>query len=236
MAPLSRSRPDGLSAIPFEVLDRTGSAAELHGLELPEPVTRQVWRMHVDRPALVLGSSQDRGIVDEAGCAALGIEVARRRSGGGLVLLEPGAQAWVDVLIPRHDPLWDDDVGRAFRWLGLAWQRALTEMGIRTEMVEGRLEEGPWGRLVCFAGRGPGELLVDGAKVVGMSLRRAKTGARFQTMALSRWSPENLVGLLAADAADQLELTAGITRVAAGLDQEAGHLAEALIAALGGGA
>ena len=40
----------------------------------------------------------------------LGVAVVRRRSGGGAVLLDPGGVVWVDVVVPRHDPRWDDDV------------------------------------------------------------------------------------------------------------------------------
>ena len=59
-----------------------------------------------------------------------GIEVVRRRSGGGAVLLVPGEVLWVDVVVPRDDALWDDDVGRATHWLGELWVRALTRCGV----------------------------------------------------------------------------------------------------------
>ena len=54
----------------------------------------------VDRPALVLGSTQRAEVVDERACADAGVEVVRRRSGGGAVLLEPGAVVWFDVVVP----------------------------------------------------------------------------------------------------------------------------------------
>jgi lipoate-protein ligase A len=188
--------------------------------------------MEITRPALVLGSSQDRAVVDAAACGARGIEIVRRRSGGGMVLLEPRAQAWVDVLIPTGHLYWDDDVSRAFDWLASAWQRALLSLGVGTDVANSALETGEWGRLVCFAGRGPGELLLDDAKVVGMSLRRTRTGARFQTTALCTWHPESLVELVAPSAADPKVLLTGLEATGRGLGLAPGVLSDALVAEL----
>ena len=41
------------------------------------------------------------------------------------------------------------------------------------------------------------EVLVDGDKLVGISQRRTRHGARFQCMVHIRWSPDVLIGLLA---------------------------------------
>ena len=56
-----------------------------------------------------------------------------------------------------------------------------------------------WCPLVCFAGIGAGEIVVDGRKLVGISQRRTRAGARFQCAVHSRWSPEALIALLAGD-------------------------------------
>ncbi|MGH9122123.1 MAG: lipoyl protein ligase domain-containing protein, partial [Acidimicrobiales bacterium] len=82
------------------------SAASLAGEDLP----RTVRVLELDTPALVLGSTQHAGLVDYARAERAGVEVARRRSGGAAVLVDPGL-LWVEVVIPRHDPLWDDDAG-----------------------------------------------------------------------------------------------------------------------------
>ena len=216
----------------FEVGTHTGPADELHAREFPVPPTRQVWILGVTRPALVLGSSQDPAIVDAAACAQRGVDVVKRRSGGGLVLLEPDAQAWVDVVIPTGDPHWVEDVSKAFGWLGEAWQAALRSLGVETRIVTGRLEVGSWGQLVCFAGSGQGELLLGGSKVVGMSLRRTREGARFQTTALAAWRPERLLPLLAPGVVYPEELLAGIAASGAGLDIAPSVLANALVAEL----
>jgi lipoate-protein ligase A len=116
------------------------------------------------------------------------LPVVRRRSGGGAVLVEPGDVLWVDVVVPRHDALWDDDVGRAFHWLGDAWAATVGPDG-RAAVHRGPLVTTRWSRAVCFAGLGPGEVTVDGRKVVGISQRRTRDGALFQCAALLAWHP-----------------------------------------------
>src|SRR5262245_14287634 len=104
----------------WAVQPAVGSAADLHARPFDPPVERMVHVLEVDRPALVLGSTQPDDVVDRDAARRLGIEVVRRRSGGGAVLLQPAGTVWIDVELPRDDPLWDDDVGRASWWLGEA--------------------------------------------------------------------------------------------------------------------
>jgi lipoate---protein ligase len=164
----------------WEVTTWSGPAEGLHGLELPTDGRRHVWVLEPSRPALVLGSTQPDDQVDAPALASLGIDLVRRRSGGGAVLLTPGRSVWIDVVLPRDDPLWDDDVGRSFAWLGRSWRHALAGLGIAADVHAGPLARRRWGRLVCFAGLGPGELVVEGRKVIGLSQRRSRDVARFQ--------------------------------------------------------
>ena len=82
----------------------TGSAASFHAREFDTAVTRAVWVFDVDRAAIVLGSAQAIEHIDLDACRRLGVDVVRRRSGGGAVLLAPGSCTWVDVVVPRDDP------------------------------------------------------------------------------------------------------------------------------------
>lgn len=166
-------------------VQRIGSGAtEFHQRDLP--VERAIWIVEVEQRALVLGSSQS--LMDVSG-----IEVVRRRSGGGAVLLEPGGTLWVDVVVPRDDDLWDDDIGRATHWLGDTWAAAIGDRGL---VHRGAMVRTPLSDLVCFAGLGPGEVTVDGRKVVGISQRRTRDAARFQCVAYERWDPRPLRDLL----------------------------------------
>lgn len=211
----------------WPVVRRTGRAGELHGLELP--TRRCVWVLEAARPAVVLGSTQDAAILDADAVRSAGFEVARRRSGGGLVLVGPRECTWVDVSLPAGDPLWHDDVGRSFGFVGRAWQQALDRRGVASTVHEPPLDRTPWSALVCMAGRGPGEVSVDGRKVIGMSQRRERTGARFQCALLRRWQPEVVASLLATpDPAPRSQLAAA----AAPLDVDHEDLVEGFAAAL----
>jgi lipoate-protein ligase A len=175
-----------------------GPAAEHHQREVPDDGRRHVWVFEVDRPALVLGSVQADDDVDDAAALGLGIDVVRRRSGGGAVLVEPDAIAWIDLVVPRGDELWHDDVAVAAEWVGEAWVAALEAV----ERVGGVVHRGGLVRtdlapVVCFAGTGPGEVLVDGRKVVGISQRRTRSGARFQCSVPLVWDAERHAALLA---------------------------------------
>ena len=46
---------------------------------------------------------------------------------------------------------------------------------------------------------GPGEVERDGRKVVGISQRRTRAGARFQCVAYREWRPDRLLALLDRD-------------------------------------
>ena len=182
---------------PWRVETSRGSAATFHGRDVEAGSGRQVWVQRVDRPALVLGSTQPDALVDRSAAARAGVDVVRRRSGGGAVLVEPGGTVWIDVVVPPGDPLWDDDVGRAAHWVGETWAAALARTGTVGAVVHtGGLVTTPWSRQVCFAGLGPGEVVVGGRKVVGVAQRRTRHGARFQVAALLRWEPGALVPLL----------------------------------------
>ena len=174
--------------------------------------------MEVTSPALVVGSTQPA--VEERG-----VPVVRRRSGGGAVLVRPGELLWVDVLLPAGDPLWEDDVGKSFHWLGQAWVDALAALDVRASWHRGPMVCTPWCRQVCFAGIGRGEVTVDGRKVVGLAQRRTRAGPLFQCAALLKWDPDEMVRLLDLDT----EGAAGIERVASALPVDGHALEEAFL-------
>jgi lipoate-protein ligase A len=107
----------------------TGTVAELHERSvdaLAGASERTVLVMAPADSALVLGSSQPGDVADALACRQAGVSIVRRRSGGGAVLIEPGAQLWVDLLLPAGDALSEADVGRAAWWAGEAWASALS--------------------------------------------------------------------------------------------------------------
>jgi lipoate-protein ligase A len=172
-----------------------GTAQELH--DLAPPSGRTVLVLQVDAPSLVLGSTQDEASVDHLALERAGVRLARRRSGGGAVLLVPGEHLWVDVVLPAEDPLWVDDVERSSWWLGEAWTAALHDvvtgpLEVHRSGVTDRL----LGRTVCFAATGPGEVGAGRRKLVGVSQRRTRDHARFQCVVHRRFVAAATVDLL----------------------------------------
>lgn len=213
-----------------EVRRAVGSAADLHARPFDPPAHLVVHVLDVDRPALVLGSAQRDDVVDIERSRAAGVEVVRRRSGGGAVLLEPGGTVWVDVELPADDERWVDDVGRAAWWVGEAWSSTLTALGVADLAVHrGPLERRAWGELVCFAGLGPGEVTWAGAKVVGLSQRRTRDGTRFQCAVPRSWAPERLAALLALDGERRQRLVDDLAGAVRTIDAAADAVVDAFL-------
>jgi lipoate-protein ligase A len=173
------------------VTRRGGTVRELHELDplADASSAAHVWWMQPEDTAIVLGSRQSPDIVDTAECARLGIDVVKRRSGGGAVLVVPDQLVWVDIVAPpggAPDDVPNDvpnDVRGSMLWAGEMWQRALMPFvgdGGELTVHGGSMIATPWSDLVCFAGLGPGEVSLDGRKLVGLSQRRTRNGVRIQ--------------------------------------------------------
>ena len=201
-----------------------GDAGVFHQQPLPSPVEAELWWFVPRRPALVLGSGQPLSHVDVDACRSAGIDVVRRRSGGAAVLVDAENLLWVDVILPLGHPQWCSDVTRSGDWLGQSWVTALESLGCtglsvhRAGMIHTR-----WSHQVCFAGVGGGEVIDEhGRKLVGISQRRTREGARFQCAVHRRWQPELLASLFSPPgptAADLIDLVATVDVTRATLEK-----------------
>jgi lipoate-protein ligase A len=215
-----------------------GTVAELH--DRPVPLDRRsVWVMEASVPTLVFGSAQREGLVEDDVASRGGWATTRRHSGGGLVALDPEDVVWVDVVVPHGDPLWSEDVGAAFRWLGDAWVRALGSVGVHASAHPGGAVRGDEGRVVCFAGVGTGEVSLGERKLVGLSQRRTRDGARFQCLVHLRWDPARWWPLVRRAVGEELALRLDVTlreRVAdlGHVDDQGAEIRDLLVAALVG--
>jgi lipoate-protein ligase A len=146
-----------------------------------------------DRPTLVLGSTQSVDLLD--GERLDGVALRQRRGGGGMVLVQPD-DLWIDWWIPAGDDRWRNDVHASSRMAGQWWAEVLEDV-VEGEITvhDGPLEGDPDFRLVCFAGRGPGEVFVDGKKAVGVTQWRVREGIFVSTVMPSQPSHEVLTFL-----------------------------------------
>lgn len=203
-----------------------GDAGAFHA---GDPTPQRSATFHtVERPTLVLGSAQPAADVDHRVAASLAVDVVRRRSGGGAVLLLPGEFVWCDLVIPAGDPLWLDDVGQAMVWVGELWRDALANFDVEGEVHRGRLLSTAWSRQVCFAGAGTGEVMQGEAKLVGVSQRRTRSWARFQSMGHLRWRPELVAALVARPRPTAANLAPTVAVVRAGAEALANALSSGL--------
>jgi lipoate-protein ligase A len=172
----------------------------------------------VASPTVVLGSTQSPQVIDAARAVAAGITVVRRRTGGGAVLLRPGDHVWVDVWLPKDDPLWEHDVAAAAGWVGRWWAAVLLARGVRDVTVHtGPIIQNRWSEQVCFAGTGPGEVLAGGRKVVGVAQWRSREGSLFRISAYRHWDPGALVDVLSVPDGEREVMRSELSSVAAGL-------------------
>ncbi len=184
----------------WELVRRRSTAGEFHAFPVPDDPVPQVWVHEITAPAVVLGSTQSDELVDVDVCRRDGIEIVRRRSGGGAVWLSPGDVVWVDVIVPRNGPGWHDDIHRPMVWLGEHLAAAFAESGLPDAVVHtGKMVTTEHSRMVCFDGLGPGELTLDGSKLVGISQRRTRDAARLQCCWYVEYDHRDLTDLLADD-------------------------------------
>ncbi len=234
------------AAVAFE--QRRGTSGDLHAIDPEELLggrrSAVVLMTPTDR-ALVLGSSQPDSLVDREAATAAGFAVARRRSGGGIVVTGADDAVWIDVVLAPSHPRSHADVDKAAAEIGGVWRDALVSLsgGLTADQAGLEVHEGPSvhreaGRILCFGGLGPGEVTLQGAKLVGISQRRARWGARFQCQVQVRWEPGAWLHLVHAgpEAPEELLplMVATITPPAAGADALPGALASAVAKALDG--
>ncbi len=223
------ARAGGGAVVGFPLTEVSGQTAALVGPEPPPDGRRVAALVRPGDRALVLASAQDDAVADHAALRAGAWSLARRRSGGGALVIVPGAQVWLDVFVPAGDPLALADVAAGAYFLGALWREALALSGVRGELAwhRGGVERSPFARVACFAALGPGEVTLDGRKVVGCAQRRTREGTWLHTMALLENHQGELVRLLALPPPEQEALAAALAGVGV-VDVSPGALEQAL--------
>ena len=215
-----------MGAVPGGSLLSVPGARAVSGAFDVEPLRsagRRVVLRHVDEPVLVMGSAQPSSVVDADRVFRRGVSVVRRRSGGAAVLLLPGAQVWADLWVPRDDPLWSVEPRASAAVAGEWWARALGAVSRHVAdglgVHRGASIPAPGSDVVCFAGVGPGEVVWEGRKVVGLAQWRSREGVLVHGCAYRRWDPEPLVDLLDLPSAARHALVGPLRAAALGLGE-----------------
>lgn len=135
-------------------------------------------RFHAFPPACVLGRFQDSAVeLDLPACEAREVAIARRTTGGGAVVMGPGALAW-DLLLPTRVA----DPHAVARLAGQALVAVLAGFGVAAvQAMTGTIEvgrrkvSGSAGRLGRRALLHQATLIVDLARVAPLALLRRRT-------------------------------------------------------------
>ncbi len=127
------------------------------------------------RPTASLGYSQDAArVVDAAFCAAHGIDIVRRMTGGKLVLHH---REVTYALASSDAAVFTETLRGSYRLISLALIRGLSGLGVRARLAEAPPPVYAKGTMPCFAFAARDEIEVDGRKIVGSAQKR--TGPLF---------------------------------------------------------
>lgn len=122
-------------------------------------------------PAVSLGYNQDDADIDRAACAAAGIDVVRRPTGGRAVFHKD--ELTYCVAAPADDPLLGGTVLETYRTIAAALLAGLRNLGVAADMVRSEAAApGPARAASCFAAAGRYEITAGGRKIVGSAQRR----------------------------------------------------------------
>ncbi len=129
-------------------------------------------------PTVSLGYAQPLdGTIDRDRCAALGIGLVRRPTGGSAILHEgPEREVTYSVVAREGDFEGADDVLETYRVIGQGLVAGLARLGVAAQLaplVRGRSEPGG-APAFCFRRTGAYEIAVGGRKLIGSAQRRQR--------------------------------------------------------------
>jgi lipoate---protein ligase len=213
---------------PWRLLPCDGGSSERH-MRLSDALARLVkvptlWWHWTDGAAIILGAGQSGVEVDVRACAAAGVQIAKRSSGGTTVYADP-ALVGLDVALPPGHRLNGTDVVESYRWLGEVWVNTLRRFDVPAHLVsveEARARSRTTEtlesilRMACFGSISPYEVLVRGRKLVGLSQVRRGGRVLFQSGIYLRFDAEVLTNLL--QIPNRHSAASDLAEVAAGLD------------------
>ena len=147
-------------------------------------------------PCLSLGFSQPYAAADAAFCAAHGVDVVRRPTGGRAVLHQH--ELTYAVAAPLGEGPFTQELQVAYRAICRALVAGLRAVGVAAELA-GEPPGGmikPTAAIPCFVGPAAGEVVAGGRKLVGSAMRRIGGAILQHGSILERWDGALQAGAL----------------------------------------
>jgi len=163
-------------------------------------------------PCLSLGFAQPYGAADAGFCAAHGIDVVRRPTGGRAVLHH--LELTYCVCAPLGRPPFTRDLQAAYQGICRALVAGLRRLGVAAEL-SGTPESGmvkPTQAIPCFIGPAAGEVVAQERKLVGSAMRRVGDAILQHGSILEGWDGSLQAGCLGL--ADDRELRSAVITLA----------------------
>ena len=151
-------------------------AVDEHLFRLAERSPRTFLRFYAwARPTASLGHAQDAArVVDAAFCAANGVDVVRRMTGGKLVLHH---REVTYAVASSETGVFTSNLRDSYRLISLALIEGLAALGLEARLAESAPPAYAKGTMPCFAFAARDEIEIGGRKIVGSAQKR--TGGVF---------------------------------------------------------
>lgn len=209
-------------AVDEALLDNVAAGAGTPALRL--------YRWHP--PCLSLGFAQPFEAADAAFCAARGVDIVRRPTGGRAVLHH--LELTYAVVAPLGAGPFTFDLQAAYRAICQGLVAGLRSLGVAAELA-GEPEGGvirPTTTIPCFVGPASGEVIASGRKLIGSAMRRTGDAILQHGAILEGWDGALQAGCLGL--ADDRALRPAIVTLTdlLGATPAAGALAQAIAGGL----
>ena len=163
-----------MGANPAAINMAVDEAMLLSQKEQPNPTLRfYTW----SSPAFSFGYFQDiASEVDVEACDADGIELVKRMTGGGTVV--HGWDLTYTLVLPRHAG--EKSISEAYQCIGQSLVKAFEKLGIPAECHAVGTDASQTAQNICLTNPADYDVMCDGKKLAGVSVRRNRNGMLFQ--------------------------------------------------------
>ena len=169
--------------------------------EQPNPTLRfYTW----SSPAFSFGYFQDiASEVNVEACRSDGIDLVKRMTGGGTVV--HGWDLTYTLILPRHAG--EKSISEAYRSIGQSLVKAFEKLGIPAECHAVGTDTSQTAQNICLTNPADYDVMCDGKKLAGVSVRRNRNGMLFQGYISLDMPPASILARVSRDPEIQQMLT-----------------------------